>query len=1003
MNSICKDIFKAIHEGKWLTIEYRNKQESVTKYWIGIKDLNVNKRMLVVDGLHLGSLKCTELYVYIDSIISSAVIDGSYQPVNVKLVSDIRDYPEKYESIFNNTANLKILNYLADCNKLDCTPYTTKYALIDKLDIDKIPENGLSLSGEQFKTIVSSFQYKAANEIEQKKNRYVLLAMNMLSINTKQGLYVLAYKKLKLDVKSRTLTPDGEVTICKEFTVDGTNKMTIRKFLDADDFYLLENFTANQEMIKDRITVSGNGKVSVDDMPYVIAIGMNCHVDLQKEYAAIIDMYEQDNVTTPIKAFFGDITTPSRRRKDYPIALLNKKVNLDQLLAIHNAVKYPVAYIQGPPGTGKTNTIINTITTAFFNEKTVLFSSYNNHPIDSVFTVLSTLEYRGKVIPFPILRVGNQNVNKAAIEYIKQLISRTKELTIYDKTLDKNKNDKTERTKKLTELLKKHEELIDLQERKETIKKLLDSNNQLNFQVDLNARQLYQIEKRIAEIGTVTTKSALELLDNDEDAFSKYLFYTSARYIKRLEEPKFDDFREILYRTDEEERLKEFSKYLSSDENIKKLMRVFPVIATTCISAHNLGEPKQYFDMCIIDEASQCNIAMSLVPIIRAANLMLVGDPQQLNPVILLDPSDNAVLRKKYSVSKEYDYIENSIYKTFLACDSVSDEILLSYHYRCDKSIINFNNKKYYNGRLNVMTTSTNPNPLVFCEIPDDTTTYKNTAPYEAEKVVEYALQNKDKSIGVITPFTNQKDCINQMLKEAGVSNVSCGTVHAFQGDEKDTILFSLALTDKTHQKTYDWLKNNKELINVATSRAKDQLIILSNQKTLERLHNPNETDDVYELVNYVRTNGKSAVTPKSVNSRALGIKPYSTETEEAFLTSLNHALGNVLGGGKCTIKREVAISQVFSENLAHEKLFYSGRFDFVVYEKTAKNQELPLLAIELDGKEHFEDEIVKRRDRAKNEICRKHGFELIRVENSYARRYNFIKNILIDFFAKVR
>ena len=33
------------------------------------------------------------------------------------------------------------------------------------------------------------------------------------------------------------------------------------------------------------------------------------------------------------------------------MALLNRKVNMDQLLAIHNAMKYPVAYIQGPPGT----------------------------------------------------------------------------------------------------------------------------------------------------------------------------------------------------------------------------------------------------------------------------------------------------------------------------------------------------------------------------------------------------------------------------------------------------------------------------------------------------------------------------------------------------------------------------------------------------------------------------------------------------------------------------
>ena len=36
MNQICRDIFRAIHEGKWLKIEYRNKADQITKYWIGI-------------------------------------------------------------------------------------------------------------------------------------------------------------------------------------------------------------------------------------------------------------------------------------------------------------------------------------------------------------------------------------------------------------------------------------------------------------------------------------------------------------------------------------------------------------------------------------------------------------------------------------------------------------------------------------------------------------------------------------------------------------------------------------------------------------------------------------------------------------------------------------------------------------------------------------------------------------------------------------------------------
>ena len=77
-------------------------------------------------------------------------------------------------------------------------------------------------------------------------------------------------------------------------------------------------------------------------------------------------------------------------------------------------------------------------------------------------------------------------------------------------------------------------------------------------------------------------------------------------------------------------------------------------LPTTCISAHRLGEPGPMFDMVIMDEASQCNTAVSLVPILRGESLMLVGDPQQLNPVILLEEVPNRKLRKKYNVAQEY-------------------------------------------------------------------------------------------------------------------------------------------------------------------------------------------------------------------------------------------------------------------------------------------------------------------------------------------------------------
>ena len=47
--------------------------------------------------------------------------------------------------------------------------------------------------------------------------------------------------------------------------------------------------------------------------------------------------------------------------------------------------------------------------------------------------------------------------------------------------------------------------------------------------------------------------------------------------------------------------------------------------------------------------------------------------------------------------------------------------------------------------------------------------------------------------------------------------------------------------------------------------------------------------------------------------------------------------------------------------------------------------------------------EYVRARDRKKQEICCAHEMELIRVDNSYARRYQHIKWILEAYFKAAR
>ena len=1008
MNNICHDIFRAIHEGKWLKIEYKNREDKITKYWIGIRGLNAAKRTLSVDGLHLSKFT-TDSYdtIYVDSILSSQVVEGTYCPVNSGLVRDIYLNPHKYKALFDNVANLKILNYLEMCNRMDATPYYSDFELVQYLDRESFSGESYQLTDEQFRVIVKNFQYKM-EERERKDGKLVIqqLAMNVLSIHTQKGLYVLAYRKLQLDIKDKVLRPDDEITICTEFAF-GETKENIRKYLDAEEYELLKDFEANQERIKDCVTKHIKQVMGVDDMPYVIGLGMEVALDLHREYRAIIDKYNEGKATVPIKAFFGDLLSRPIRRKEYPITLIDAKINLDQLLAINNAMKYPVAYIQGPPGTGKTNTIINTIVTAFFNERTVLFASYNNHPINSVFEKLLQMEYRGRKIPFPVLRVGNVDKVKEAIKYIQNVYAQVQTITVFESTLDRNKDDRIARAKRLSSLLKRYEDILDLKERQETLNRMVEYQNRVkaslemvSFQADLQGRQLKQVQDKLGALGEVTDREALALLDQNLEELYKYLFYTSARYIKRLDEEKYKDLRYILFEENPETQVASFNKYLSKTEHVKKLQRIFPVMITTCISAHKLGEPEPMFDMTVIDEASQCNTAVSLVPIVRGENLMLVGDPQQLNPVILLDEMANQKLRKKYHVAEEYDYRKNSIYKTFLACDAVSDEVLLHNHYRCNRKIIEFNNQKYYNSKLNICSGSTERQPLVYMDVKSNPGRNKNTADREVEEIVRYAKGNQEKAIGVITPFVNQKKLIEEAIRREKLQNVVCGTVHAFQGDEKDVVLFSTAITDQTQAGTYEWLKNNKELINVATSRAREKLIVLSDSRNLARLHQKDGEDDLFELVEYVKRNGQSQVTGKQANSRALGVKPFSTATEEAFLANLTHALENIwLTQSRFEVKKEVPISQVFQNNINYSDLFYTGRFDFVVYERQG-GENIPVLAIELDGKEHFEDEAVKNRDRKKNEICRAHNMQIIRVENSYARRYNHIKEILLRYFS---
>lgn len=121
---------------------------------------------------------------------------------------------------------------------------------------------------------------------------------------------------------------------------------------------------------------------------------------------------------------------------------------------------------------------------------------------------------------------------------------------------------------------------------------------------------------------------------------------------------------------------------------------------------------------------------------------------------------------------------------------------------------------------------------------------------------------------------------------------------------------------------------------------------------------------------------------------------------EDNFFENLNHVLSVLDPHKRYSVKTQVPISNVFESGVGEKGLFFTGSFDFVLYEKSGRS-ETALLAIELDGEEHRTDENRKRCDKAKEQICESHFFKLLRIPNSYARRYNHIKDILIDYFKR--
>jgi hypothetical protein len=99
----------------------------------------------------------------------------------------------------------------------------------------------------------------------------------------------------------------------------------------------------------------------------------------------------------------------------------------------------------------------------------------------------------------------------------------------------------------------------------------------------------------------------------------------------------------------------------------------------------------------------------------------------------------------------------------------------------------------------------------------------------KVDDCVNYILRElPEASVGVVTPYKAQADRIANSWKDE--SRVRVGTVHTFQGGERDVMVFDLVAGPAMPGGSIAWLEAERNLWNVAISRARSHLIVVGNR-----------------------------------------------------------------------------------------------------------------------------------------------------------------------------
>ena len=529
------------------------------------------------------------------------------------------------------------------------------------------------------------------------------------------------------------------------------------------------------------------------------------------------------------KAVFNHSTAELLGEKEvsntFSYSYYKSRLNTEQFKALKNAYTYSNSVIVGPPGTGKTYTITSIISDAVVKNQSVLVVSKTKQAVEVLRGMLQDdFELKDHLIHTTGARY-KLNLKSKIRRYLSGITA--------NKPVDLDES----RISRLFERLEAAEERFEECVANELEKSDLDFKDSLSFMelwrkyylkaITFDDTKIWDIFKGIEklllllEIDTrsFSKRKILYNIKNNSHTFRKDI----ALFYDALDSNSFTKYKTILEEVNHQNILKVFPIWLA---NLSDLNSVLPL-------------QKNLFDLVIIDEATQCDIASALPALYRAKRVVITGDPNQLRHYSFVSTAQQNSLLDKYNLpgDKIFDYRNRSILDLFISNVQSQDQVtFLREHFRSTPSLIEFSNQHFYDGQLKVLKSTpkhTTNKQIELIEI-DGVRNEKGINEIEAkailsklDQLIEDASEDQfPPSIGIISPFNSQVTYIKKLLKESyklevlNRFNILCGTPYNFQGSEREIVLISFCVCNNTHASAFIHA-NKPEVLNVAITRAK--------------------------------------------------------------------------------------------------------------------------------------------------------------------------------------